>query len=148
MMFLNRSGGQVAYLEQAYPKSAFLFPVAYAFFTVVFSFSSSNAIVLARYICRAAGYEASEWENKGLALGSYTFLAFLCLISTRWSIRIMNIISAVKLIILLFIVITGFVVLGSGTHIENPRANFQRSFDGIVVEGLGSIARSGRKSVD
>jgi len=67
----------VAYLEQAFPKPAFLFPVTYAFFTVVFSFSSSNAVVLARYIYRAAGYTASEWENKGLAMASYTFLAFL-----------------------------------------------------------------------
>lgn len=43
-MFPNRSGGQVTYLEQAYPKPAFLFPTAYAFFTVAFSFSSSNAV--------------------------------------------------------------------------------------------------------
>ena len=76
-MYPNRSGGQVTYLEQAFPKPAFLFPVTYAFFTVVFSFSSSNAVVLARYIYRAAGYTASEWENKGLAMASYTFLAFL-----------------------------------------------------------------------
>ncbi len=67
----------MTYLEQAFPKPAFLFPVTYAFFTVVFSFSSSNAVVLARYIYRAAGYPASEWANKGLAMASYSFLAFL-----------------------------------------------------------------------
>ncbi|KAF4553350.1 Amino acid permease-like protein 7 [Elsinoe fawcettii] len=134
-LFPNRSGGQVAYLEQSFPRPAFLFPVTYAFFTVVFSFSSSNAVVLARYIYRAAAYTASEWENKGLAMASYTFLAFLCLISTKWSIRLMNLISAVKSIILLFIVITGFVVLGGGTSVAEPRANFQNSFDGITRNG-------------
>ncbi|CAO2649954.1 Nn.00g012460.m01.CDS01 [Neocucurbitaria sp. VM-36] len=134
-LFPNRSGGQVAYLEQAYPKPPFLFPVTYAFFIVAFSFSSSNAIVLARYIYRAAGFQASEWQNKGLAIASYSFLALLCLISTRWSIRLMNLISAIKLIILLFIVITGFVVLGGGTRVENPRRNFQNSFDGITNNG-------------
>ncbi|KAF2822425.1 high-affinity methionine permease [Ophiobolus disseminans] len=134
-MFPNRSGGQVAYLEQAYPRPAFFFPVTYAFFTVAFSFSSSNAVVLARYIYRAAGYQASEWANKGLALASYTFLAFLCLISTKWSMRLMNLISAVKLIILLFIVFTGFAVLGGGTRVKNPRQNFQNSFDGITNNG-------------
>jgi hypothetical protein len=41
-----------------------------AFFTVAFSFSSSNSMMLARYIYRAAGYSASEWENKGLAMAS------------------------------------------------------------------------------
>ncbi|KAH7092499.1 high affinity methionine permease [Paraphoma chrysanthemicola] len=134
-LFPNRSGGQVAYLEQAYPKPAFFFPVTYAFFTVAFSFSSSNAVVLARYIYRAAGYQASEWANKGLAMASYSFLAFLCLISTRWSMRIMNIISIVKLIILLFIVITGFVVLGGGTRVENPKRHFDGSFDRITNNG-------------
>lgn len=134
-MFPNRSGGQVAYLEQAYPKPTFFFPVTYAFFTVVFSFASSNAVVLARYIFRAAGHTATEWENKGLAMASYTVISFLCLISTRWSIRLMNLISVVKLIILLFIVITGFVVLAGGTQVENPKANFQNSFDGITNNG-------------
>ncbi|KAI8938449.1 hypothetical protein NX059_004341 [Plenodomus lindquistii] len=134
-LFPHRSGGQVTYLEQAYPKPAFFFPITYAFFTVAFSFSSSNAVVLARYIYRAAGYQASEWANKGLAMASYSFLAFLCLISTRWSMKIMNLISIVKLIILLFIVITGFVVLGGGTRVENPKASFQNSFDGITNNG-------------
>ncbi|KAL6702793.1 hypothetical protein ACN47E_000929 [Coniothyrium glycines] len=134
-LFPNRSGGQVAYLEQAYPKPTFLFPVTYAFFTVALTFSSSNAVVLAQYIYRAAGYSASEWENKGLALSSYTFLAFLCLISTKWSMRLSNIIAAVKIIILLFIVITGFVVLGGGTSIEDPGANFRNSFDDITSNG-------------
>jgi amino acid transporter len=91
--------------------------------------------VLARYIYRAAGFQATEWQNKGLAIGSYTFLAFLCLISTRWSMRIMNFISAVKLIILLFIVITGFVVLGGHTKVEDPRANFRNSFEGVSDNG-------------
>jgi amino acid transporter len=156
-LFPNRSGGQVTYLEQAYPKPAFLFPTTYAFFIVAFSFSSSNAIgrsrifdrfnsdhmltcaVLSRYIYRAAGYTATEWEHKGLALASYSFLAFICLISTRWSIRLMNLISAVKLIILLFIVITGFVVLGGGTSVKDPRANFRNSFDGVTSNGNGVV---------
>jgi amino acid transporter len=138
-LFPNRSGGQVPYLEQAYPRPAFLFPTMYAFFTVAFSFSSSNAVVLARYIYRAAGYPASEWENKGLALASYSFLALLCLLSTRWSIRLMNLISAVKLVILLFIVCTGFAVLGGGTRVENPRQNFHNSFEGATTNGNGIV---------
>jgi amino acid transporter len=134
-MFPNRSGGQVVYLEQAYPRPAFFFPVTYAFFIVAFSFTSSNAIVLARYIYRAAGYKASEWANKGLAMAAFTLLAAICLVSTRWSMRLMNIISAVKLIILVFIVITGFVVLGGGTSVKDPRQNFRNSFDGITNNG-------------
>jgi amino acid transporter len=49
--------------------------------------------------------------------------------------RIMNLISAIKLVILLFIVITGFVVLGGGTRVKNPRQNFNNSFDTITNNG-------------
>ena len=42
--FPNRSGGEVVYLEQAYPRPKHLFPVAYAVLSVILSFSSSNAI--------------------------------------------------------------------------------------------------------
>lgn len=42
--FPNRSGGEVVYLEQAYPRPKHFFPIAFAFYSVVLSFSSSNAI--------------------------------------------------------------------------------------------------------
>lgn len=138
-LFPHRSGGQVVYLEQAFPKPAFLFATMYAFITVAFSFSSSNAVVLARYIYRAAGYQASEWANKGLALAAYSFLVSLCVLSNRWSLRLMNLISAVKLIILVFIAITGLVVLGGGTSVKDPRANFRNSFDGITNNANGIV---------
>lgn len=42
--FPNRSGGEVAYLEQAYPRPKYLLPIAFAVQTVVLSFSSGNSI--------------------------------------------------------------------------------------------------------
>ncbi len=42
--FPNRSGSEVVYLEQAYPRPRHLFPIAFAVQTVLLSFSSSNAI--------------------------------------------------------------------------------------------------------
>ena len=42
--FPNRSGSEVVYLEQAYPRPKWLLPTAFAFYAVVLSFSSSNAI--------------------------------------------------------------------------------------------------------
>lgn len=140
-LYPNRSGGQVAYLEQAYPRPAFLFPTTYALFTVALSSSSSNAVVLARYIFRAAGHTATEWENKGLAMSAYTILAIGCLVSTRWSIRATNIISAAKVIILVFIVISGFVVLGGGTRVKDPHANFRGSFTDVHPSGNGVVNR-------
>lgn len=41
-----------------------------------------------------------------------------------------NAIGAVKIVTLLFVIVTGFVILGGNTKIENPTANFKNSFHG------------------
>lgn len=41
-----------------------------------------------------------------------------------------NAIGLVKIATLLFVIVTGFVVLGGNTKIENPTVNFQNSFNG------------------
>ena len=42
--FPNRSGSEVVYLEQAYPRPKHFFPVTFAVQSVILSFSSSNAV--------------------------------------------------------------------------------------------------------
>lgn len=42
--FPNRSGSEVVYLEQAFPRPRWFFPTAFAALAVVLSFSSSNSI--------------------------------------------------------------------------------------------------------
>jgi amino acid transporter len=42
--FPSRSGSEVVYLEQAYPRPRYFFPTVFAMQTVLFSFSSSNAV--------------------------------------------------------------------------------------------------------
>jgi hypothetical protein len=42
--FPSRSGSEVVYLEQAYPRPKYFFPTVFAVQTVLLSFSSSNAI--------------------------------------------------------------------------------------------------------
>jgi hypothetical protein len=75
--FPSRSGSEVVYLEQAYPRPKYFFPIAYAVQSVILSFSSSNAIVLSRYLWRIAGKTPSDWQMKGVAIAAYT-LAVVC----------------------------------------------------------------------
>jgi hypothetical protein len=42
--FPNRSGSEVVYLEQAFPRPRWLIPTAFAFQSVLLSFSSGNSI--------------------------------------------------------------------------------------------------------
>lgn len=75
--FPNRSGSEVVYLEQAYPRPKHFFPMAYAVQSVILSFSSSNAIVLSQYLWRIARKEPSDWQMKGVAIAAYS-LAVIC----------------------------------------------------------------------
>ncbi|KAJ5014361.1 High-affinity methionine permease [Colletotrichum sp. SAR 10_99] len=96
--FPNRSGSEVVYLEQAYPRPKWLFPTAFAFQSVALSFSSGNAIVVALH--------------------------------NNFAYQFSNGVGAVKLLTLVFIAITGLVVLGGHTKVPEPHANFENSFDG------------------
>ncbi|KAF4450778.1 hypothetical protein F53441_6110 [Fusarium austroafricanum] len=134
--FPSRSGAEVVYLEQAYPRPKHFFPIAYAVQSVVLSFSSSNAIVLSRYLWRIAGRAPSDWEMKGVAIAAYT-LAVICVIAhNKYSLWAVNVFGFLKIITLIFISITGFVVLGGNvSHIPDPNVNFRNAFEGTTDNG-------------
>ncbi|KAI8263161.1 hypothetical protein K4K53_009608 [Colletotrichum sp. SAR 10_77] len=134
--FPNRSGAEVVYLEQAYPRPKHFFPIAFAVQSVLLSFSSSNAIVLSRYLWRIAGKTPSAWELKGVAIAAYTFAVICVVAHNKYSLWATNIIGAIKIITLIFISITGLVVLGGHVgHIPDPNANFRNSFEGTTDNG-------------
>lgn len=128
--FPNRSGSEAVYLEQAYPRPRYLFPLAFAMQTVILSFSSGNSVVCANYLFAAGGREATDWETKGVAIAVYTIAFLLVVFNTRFSYLASNAIGGIKLITLIFIAITGLVVLGGHTSVEAPRANFRNAFEG------------------
>ncbi|TFK28169.1 high affinity methionine permease [Coprinopsis marcescibilis] len=135
--FPHRSGADVAYLEKAYPRPRFLMPTVFAVQSVLLSFSSSNAIVLAQYLLVAGGAETTPWRVRGLAVGAYTVIVLIGIASTKWSLRLSNAIGVVKVLTLLFIAITGLVVLGGHTSVVDPHANFRNSFQGTSSNGNG-----------
>ncbi|KAJ3539462.1 hypothetical protein NM208_g5486 [Fusarium decemcellulare] len=134
--FPNRSGSEVVYLEQAYPRPKHFFPIAFAVQSVVLSFSSSNAIVLSRYIWRIADKTPSDWQMKGVAIAGYT-LAVICVIAhNKYSLWATNVLGFLKIITLIFISITGLVVLGGNvSRVPDPKANFRDSFAGTTNNG-------------
>ncbi|KIL58744.1 hypothetical protein M378DRAFT_188145 [Amanita muscaria Koide BX008] len=139
--FPNRSGAEVAYLEKAYPRPRYLIPTAFAVLSVVLSFSSSNAIVLAEYILAAAAIQATTWRIRGLAVGVYTGIILICWLNTKWSLRLSNLLGLVKLLTLVFVSITGLVVLGGHTAVKDPHANFRNAFAG-TSQSVNGIANA------
>lgn len=134
--FPNRSGSEVVWLEQSYPRPKHFFAVAYAVQSVLLSFSSSNAIVLSNYLWRIVGREPGAWELKAVAIAAYT-LAVICVIAhNKYSLWAINAIGALKLTLLVFISISGLVILGGHVgRIESPGINFTEGFAGTTSSG-------------
>ncbi|KND86427.1 High-affinity methionine permease [Tolypocladium ophioglossoides CBS 100239] len=134
--FPNRSGSEVVYLEQAYPRPKHFFPIAFAVQSVILSFSSSKAIVLSQYVWRIAGKTPTNWEMKGVAIAAYTLAVICVVVHNKYSLWAVNILGAIKVATLVFISITGFVVLGGNvSRVPNPGVNFQNSFQGTTRNG-------------
>jgi amino acid transporter len=72
--FPSRSGAEVVYLEQAFHRPKFFFPVTFAVYSILLSFNSGNSLVLAQYIFRVAGRQGGEWEQKAIAIGGITIV--------------------------------------------------------------------------
>ncbi|KAJ5091049.1 hypothetical protein NUU61_005919, partial [Penicillium alfredii] len=71
-----------------------------------------------------------DWKLKGIDVASYTVADLVLVFSTKWSLRLANTIGLVKLVTLVFIRITGLVVLEDHISVKDPSANFRSAFAG------------------
>lgn len=133
--FRRRSGAEVVYLEQAYPKPRFMVPVVYAAVTVVLSFATSSASAFASYIFTAAGHTPSAWQQRGLAVLPLLLCAGITAANTKFAMRLNSFLGFVKLVFIFFIVISGLVVLGGGSRMGNTKSVFQNSWEGTTTDG-------------
>ncbi|KAI0823463.1 amino acid transporter [Trametes gibbosa] len=125
-----RSGGEKVYLEAVYKRPRHLATIVFATNAIVLGFTAAGCIVFAQNILIVAGQPAGRWVTRGIALGVIGFVTILHGLTPRLGVWVMNGLSLFKIIILVFIVITGWVVLSGKTHIEDPHANFRDAFAG------------------
>ncbi|KAI8267354.1 High-affinity methionine permease [Colletotrichum sp. SAR11_239] len=128
--FPSRSGSEVVFLEQAYPRPMWLFPTTFAVQSVILSFGSANATVMANYLIAISGHEGTDWQIKGTALACYTLATLTLVFNTKYAYWFSNGVGIVKICTLLFVIITGFVVLGGHTKVQDPTANFKDAWSG------------------
>ncbi|KAH9980758.1 high affinity methionine permease [Russula compacta] len=125
-----RSGGEKVYLEAVYRRPKYLATVIFAANAILLGFTASNCIVFAQNILVTAGHTADRWVVRGIALGVIGFTTVLHGFTPRLGVYVMNILTLFKTIILIFIVVTGWVVLSGKTRIKNPHLNFHHAFAG------------------
>ncbi|KAF8129236.1 amino acid transporter [Boletus edulis] len=122
--------GEKVYLEAIYTTPKYFATVIFAANAILLGFSAGGCIVFASNILVSAGNVATNWSVRGIALGVIFFVTILHGFTPRIGVYVMNALSIFKIVILIFVVITGWIVLSGKTHIANPEANFTNAFAG------------------
>jgi amino acid transporter len=139
---IPRSGGEKVYLEAAYRRPKLLATVFFAFQAIALGFTASGCIVFASNIVVAANKTPSAWEERGIAIIVIVFVTLLHTFFPGAGVKTMNTVGVIKIFTLLFIIVTGWVILGGNVKsIPDPKASFRNSFAGSSTSGnLYSIA--------
>ncbi|KAK7227573.1 hypothetical protein V2G26_015576 [Clonostachys chloroleuca] len=133
---IPRSGGEKVYLEAAYKKPHMLITTVFAVQAIALGFTASGCIVFASNVINAAGHTATEWQQRGIAIGVITFITIIHTFFPKIGVHGMNFFTVLKIALLLFIVVTGWVVLGGGVAaVPDPHASFRNAFEGSATSG-------------
>ncbi|KAF3386712.1 High-affinity methionine permease [Penicillium rolfsii] len=135
---IPKNGGEKNYLEYVYRKPKFLATAMFAAYAVLLGWAASNSVVFGQYILNAAEIEVDRWNQRGIGLGCLTAAFLVHSIALKWGIRLQNLLGIVKLIIILFIVVSGWVALAGHTKAETPH-NFRNAFEGTKGSGYSIV---------
>ena len=134
---IPRSGGEKNYLERVYRHPKYMATCVLASQMLLLGFSSGNSLAFGRYVLFASGSESPDgWAARGIAIACVTFAVGLHVILPKWGIRLFNVLGVFKVVVLLFIVFSGFAALAGHLKIEKPN-NFDNAFRLEVGEGYG-----------
>ncbi|KAI1758497.1 amino acid transporter [Hypoxylon sp. FL1150] len=115
------SGGEKNYLERM----------------ILLGFSSGKALALGRYVLYASGSSQGDgWAARGIAIACITFAVSLHSVFPKWGLRLVSSLGIFKVIILVFIVLSGFAALAGRLRVPQP-GNFRNAFAIEVTENYG-----------
>ncbi|KZO90750.1 amino acid transporter [Calocera viscosa TUFC12733] len=128
--FPLRSGGSVVYLEQEFPRPRLFVPIVYAITSTLLAYHAVASIVFAQYWLTIFGLPITPNSQTVVAITVTTITSAIAILSTKWSLRIVNVFSVFKVLSLAFVVITGLAVLLGLTHIKDPYKHFSHPWSG------------------
>ncbi|CEL61091.1 High-affinity methionine permease OS=Saccharomyces cerevisiae (strain ATCC 204508 / S288c) GN=MUP1 PE=1 SV=1 [Rhizoctonia solani AG-1 IB] len=130
----KRSGAEVVYLEQAYPKPKYLVSTVFAMTTALLSYTGVSATVFARHILHGFNIEDTPFKQKAIALTMLTSAVATCLFSNKWALRINSFSTVFKVGSLILVSFTGLACLLGWTSVPYT-GNLNHPFEGTKIEG-------------
>ncbi|KAJ2765532.1 methionine permease, partial [Coemansia nantahalensis] len=76
------------------------------------------------------------WRARGVGFGCITLVSAINILSAKWSLRLINLLTVVKIVVILVIVIAGIVAAAGGIDIER-NDNWSRGFRGTSSDARG-----------
>ncbi|SCU81408.1 LANO_0B02982g1_1 [Lachancea nothofagi CBS 11611] len=125
---IPRNGGEKNYLEHIFKKPRFFVISMYASYVFFLGWAASNSVNAAVMFLTAADAEITTWKQRGVALGILSFCFLINAVNVKIGLYIQNLLGIFKIGIVIFISITGWVVLGSNKSYKTD--NFHNAFEG------------------
>ena len=110
----------------------------FAAYAALLGWAASNSVVFGEYILHAADIEVGRWNQRGIGMACLTAAFLIHAIALKWGIRLQNLLGVVKLIIILFIIVAGWVALAGHTKAPTPH-NFSDAFAGTKGNGYSIV---------
>lgn len=138
---IPRNGGEKNYLEYVFTKPKFLVTAMYASYAFFLGWASGNSIVVGEYLLNAAGKEVTQWNSRAIGIGVITFAFLINGVHVKTGLFLGNFLGLFKIVIVIFISITGWVALGGGIKKDDfhSTGNFRNAFDGDSPTGFGIV---------
>jgi len=83
-------------------------------------------------ILLAANVDPTRWTLRLVGFVCITFALLIHGVALKWGLRLQNFLEIFKILVLVFVIITGFVALGGHMKVPKP-SNFTNAFQGTTV---------------
>lgn len=129
----KRSGAEVVYLEEAYPKPRFLLSTIYALITGFLSHAGTISTVFAKHVLHGYNIEVTPFRQRSIAIAMSTVAICVCLFSNKWALRANGVAALFQMGCLLLVSATGLACLLGWTAVPNS-GSLQHPFEGSRYE--------------
>ncbi|KAG8714495.1 hypothetical protein FRC08_011859 [Ceratobasidium sp. 394] len=130
----KRSGAEVVYLEQAYPRPKYLVSTTFAITTLLSGYVGMGSTVFAKHVLQAFEIESTPFRQRLIAITHLSSAIAVCLVSNKWALRLNNFTAVFKLGALILISLTGIACMLGWSPIPNS-GNLKNPFAGSSFEG-------------
>ncbi|KAJ1922028.1 hypothetical protein H4219_000375 [Mycoemilia scoparia] len=84
-------------------------------------------------------YKHRDWIGRGIGAAAMTLVVLLNAVSIKWSLRVVNVLAVVKVLVLLVICIVGILALAKVIRVE-PNDNWSRGFRGTSNQAYNYVS--------